>query len=996
MKIWQKRNSHDCILFGRTVRRMLTGCAALAALACTDDGLDNEGYDPNRPMAFDVAAPEAWVDGSTGHSAATAGIAVDEFVRSDRGEPLYLVTEESEPAAEAPCGAETRGVAIGSTSDFHTSFGLSAICYTGTFPAEGAEGDLTSNFAHDLKMTRGSASDSWSAADGTQLFRPGSGRLRFYAYAPHSTDERLSAGALRQEPQSAGGLPRIVYTVPAKSEDQLDIMTAMTDCAGGGSGDVSFAFGHALTAVVVKTGAAMLGGDVTKVEFSGVYGSGTHVIGSNSWTPSGSVRTFTVENKVELPDQSDDNAYTEPGTALVDGKLTLMMIPQTLPDGASLKVYFRDRLSGTDRTLTASLKGKVWPVGRRVSYSISSTGVVIDPVAKVTTAEQEVHPCGLLMNVQLEAYARVAQVGQTGNPAVRLPYIVEYSTDGTVWTKGAWLPDEAPSEDDAPTKAISGRLQLESQSSFAAQRASFERKNLITETGLGTAADPYDLSRGGETANCYVVNDHGYYSLPTIYGNARGPVGAAAYTYMAVSAPDDVKDYVLTRFVGHDNLPIAGPDIPGVEDAVLVWQDAPRLVTDVKYENGMVRFRVAKETLTQGNAVVAVRAANGDILWSWHIWVTPFKWDGSEDLTATTAKAIDGPTTTVFSPCNLGYCEPRKGNPARTFRVRFTFTIPDGKGTKKSVMLTQTFPQSAIEASVAGDNTYYQWGRKDPMLPGIFNADILAWAAGHGCIVDQYNMKNKKYYLDHEEYAILPRDNTDATGTPIGASIGQTILFPYIFFKHDRTIKSLPASDPQTYFRTHWHSGLNTPYGLKTIMNFWSSQCDWVSTSSTFAAPNGAAVTKSIYDPCPVGYHVPSPNSFAALSKRAGTANMDENAYGLEDIFDDETGIRIGWKLSLNETDGGTKIFFPATGLRDMGRTDTTTADKVDIPEEFEGTTWPAHADLTFVATTGFCPISGSFQSMLFFLDRRTNQNRIVLNGATNNAYGFTVRPVRD
>ena len=216
-------------------------------------------------------------------------------------------------------------------------------------------------------------------------------------------------------------------------------------------------------------------------------------------------------------------------------------------------------------------------------------------------------------------------------------------------------------------------------------------------------------------------------------------------------------------------------------------------------------------------------------------------------------------------------------------------------------------------------------------------------------------------------YAILPRDNTDATGTPIGASIGQTILFPYIFFKHDRTIKSLPASDPQTYFRTHWHSGLNTPYGLKTIMNFWSSQCDWVSTSSTFAAPNGAAVTKSIYDPCPVGYHVPSPNSFAALSKRAGIANMDENAYGLEDIFDDETGIRIGWKLSLNETDGGTKIFFPATGLRDMGRTDTTTADKVDIPEEFEGTTWPAHADLTFVATTGFCPITGSFQSMLFF-----------------------------
>lgn len=58
----------------------------------------------------------------------------------------------------------------------------------------------------------------------------------------------------------------------------------------------------------------------------------------------------------------------------MDGKLTLLMLPQTLPDEAELKVFFTDDLTGKERTLTASLGGKKWPAGRRVSYSISSTG----------------------------------------------------------------------------------------------------------------------------------------------------------------------------------------------------------------------------------------------------------------------------------------------------------------------------------------------------------------------------------------------------------------------------------------------------------------------------------------------------------------------------------------------------------------------------------------------------------------------------------------------
>ena len=189
-------------------------------------------------------------------------------------------------------------------------------------------------------------------------------------------------------------------------------MTATADCDAASSGDVNLAFGHALTAVTIKAGDAMLGGKITEVKISGVYGSGTHTIGSGKWTASGDLRTFTITKEITLPDTSDDNSYTKPDTPIIGDKLTLMMIPQTLPDGAAITIKFRDNLSQSDRTLTASLKGKTWPAGRKVTYSISSTGVAIKPKVDLTPTRTDVHPSGDIFGVKLAAYAYVAQEGQ--------------------------------------------------------------------------------------------------------------------------------------------------------------------------------------------------------------------------------------------------------------------------------------------------------------------------------------------------------------------------------------------------------------------------------------------------------------------------------------------------------------------------------------------------------------------------------------------------------
>lgn len=47
--------------------------------------------------------------------------------------------------------------------------------------------------------------------------------------------------------------------------------------------------------------------------------------------------------------------------------------------------------------------------------------------------------------------------------------------------------------------------------------------------------------------------------------------------------------------------------------AALLWQDAPALLSDVRLEEGRVHFTAGEG---QGNVLIAVRDADGRILWS--------------------------------------------------------------------------------------------------------------------------------------------------------------------------------------------------------------------------------------------------------------------------------------------------------------------------------------------------------------------------------------------
>ena len=194
---------------------------------------------------------------------------------------------------------------------------------------------------------------------------PGSNRqLRFLAWAP--TD--ASFQSVPNNPNAT----TLQYTTPAEAKNQRDLVAASTGFISNPSNDatctpVGLQFKHLCTAVIIKTGEQMTAGTIKSVSLKGVKNSGTYDMVNSVWTLSGNTTDFTIS-----PNQATTST-TPNGTDLNAGESTFMLLPQTLGADSKLEVAFHDNISGKDRTLTASLNGAEWPMGKTVTYRLSIT-----------------------------------------------------------------------------------------------------------------------------------------------------------------------------------------------------------------------------------------------------------------------------------------------------------------------------------------------------------------------------------------------------------------------------------------------------------------------------------------------------------------------------------------------------------------------------------------------------------------------------------------------
>ena len=350
------------------------------------------------------------------------------------------------------------------------------------------------------------------------------------------------------------------------------------------------------------------------------------------------------------------------------------------------------------------------------------------------------------------------------------------------------------------------------------------------------------------TANCYVVNAAGTYKLPLVYGNA------------IVNGSTNSQAYSDSHFVDYNNKHINGPWIKSSgttpKDATLVWSDGFYMFNDVHLDDDYLVFTINKDYIQQANAIVAVRDANGTIMWSWHIWVT------ERDINQT-HKVDDwnnGATYDMMSS-NLGWVD---GKQVYYDPREFEFTFTQGKtGNIKTMTVTQE--GATFDYKDAG-STYYQWGRKDPIV-ALMNRDKTG--------VDDY----RRLDTPTDDYLYKTNDKGLVT-------CAEGIKHPNVYY-----VRS-----------THPTAWLTDAAYSPRLWNVDGKERDiWVASSR-----------KTVYDPSPKGFKVPVPRAFSVFVD--GGATSDNVCGTLNGYIDSATPYQYHVYTKKNEK--GDCIPFTATGQR--------------------------------------------------------------------------------
>lgn len=193
--------------------------------------------------------------------------------------------------------------------------------------------------------------------------------FQFYAWAP--TDIPTDYLTVPSSPSSK----ELKYTVPtADAVNQKDIVVATTnEIPGDNNKAVPLTFKHICTAVRFAVGSQMQPGSIKSVALKGVKNAGTYDMATGTWAINET--NDVVDFSQKLGD--DENGFITNGNETDGAEITslegtFMMLPQTLPAGATVEVVFVNA-NNEKRTLTASIGNTEWTMGTTVTYKLSIT-----------------------------------------------------------------------------------------------------------------------------------------------------------------------------------------------------------------------------------------------------------------------------------------------------------------------------------------------------------------------------------------------------------------------------------------------------------------------------------------------------------------------------------------------------------------------------------------------------------------------------------------------
>lgn len=212
------------------------------------------------------------------------------------------------------------------------------------------------------------------------------------------------------------------------------------------------------------------------------------------------------------------------------------------------------------------------PAGSSVftTVSVHQKGADVDPFITVPAS------------VDLGVEASTVEVEVTSNLASWEAEVIE----GSDWLSCSSAPGKLVLTADANPTEIdrTARIRIYAPS----KEAAIVFKDLVAvQQARVIEYDPVYLSET-VTSNCYIITHRGEYSFDaTVRGNGLATKG----------------------------LPAPAPLAPS--GARLVWQTVKGMVSNLRYADGKISFEASR---APGSAVIAATGADGQIIWSWHIW----------------------------------------------------------------------------------------------------------------------------------------------------------------------------------------------------------------------------------------------------------------------------------------------------------------------------------------------------------------------------------------
>lgn len=313
---------------------IISGMAALAAISCNVDSVDNPSS--GKALSFNVVF-ENEVGSKSG----------DLELRSENGEiPIVL---QRVPG--------TKSVQINNEGSFVS-------VYEGNFEVEGNEGG--SNVFH-ADAIYNSGTGLWDLQNSTYKWKPGHVLEVVAAAADFNTSDFFDGITYNGSPSTTN----FYYTLP-DTPTQKDFLVGYYK-GGASTGTVSLKFNHPLTSVQFKVGEMPDGATLTVNSISLVGLDKT----ARCIASFGSPTTYAWSNYSETVSYTKtfENAQPmTPGTPIVDGDATFIVIPRKFPHDTEAKIVVNVTEYNRTYDVYASLSDQEWKPGETNVYAISFQG----------------------------------------------------------------------------------------------------------------------------------------------------------------------------------------------------------------------------------------------------------------------------------------------------------------------------------------------------------------------------------------------------------------------------------------------------------------------------------------------------------------------------------------------------------------------------------------------------------------------------------------------